>query len=183
MLCLAQAGNSKVVWRCSQSTRKTCARLMPVSLDRCLGEDMTDGQKNAETPSAPLGGRCSALTEFMTLVVQDSTLNALKKGAPAHDLAPAWRMMLLSTGSVMHHLELLTGLRVEMVRAPQCPVLYQDVRRSVKHQTVHNVLCSGLPGFAVGCLYCAATLVLWEIVVNNIEAVWQCMALRTHTKK
>ncbi len=51
------------------------------------------------------------------LCMQGSEEEALAGGAPTGSLAPAWRVILLSDGSVTRHLQLLTGLRVEVVRA------------------------------------------------------------------
>ncbi|KAK9844197.1 hypothetical protein WJX81_007781 [Elliptochloris bilobata] len=48
------------------------------------------------------------------LLWQGSEEDALQPGAPTGGLAPAWRLMLLSNGSVTRHLQLLTGLRVEL---------------------------------------------------------------------
>ena len=52
---------------------------------------------------------------------QGSEEDALRAAGPPGALAPAWRVMLLSDGSVTRHLQLLTGLRVEVVRALRCP--------------------------------------------------------------
>ena len=52
---------------------------------------------------------------------QGSEEDALQAGAPPGGLAPSWRVMLLSDGSVTRHLQLLTGLRVEVVRVPRFP--------------------------------------------------------------
>lgn len=43
---------------------------------------------------------------------QGSNEAALREGAPTADLSPAWRMMLLSNGSVTRHLQQLTGREV-----------------------------------------------------------------------
>lgn len=48
---------------------------------------------------------------------QGSNEEALQGGAPTADLSPAWRMMVLSNGSVTRHLQQLTGREVTIVRA------------------------------------------------------------------
>ena len=83
-----------------------------VHLSRAAGEQAS-AQSVAGHPS---------LCRFADLgtAAQGSEEDALQAGAPPGDLAPAWRVMLLSDGSVTRHLQLLTGLRVEVVRTLGC---------------------------------------------------------------
>ncbi len=61
-------------------------------------------------------GECKCLSS-LAVRAQGNEHDALQAGAPTSALAPSWRMMLLSNGSVTRHLELLTGVKVEVVRA------------------------------------------------------------------
>ena len=49
--------------------------------------------------------------------------DALRQGAPPQRLKPPWKVMLLSDGSVTRHLQLLTGLKVQVVRGQPLLVL------------------------------------------------------------
>ena len=56
------------------------------------------------------------LIDMHLCALQGSMDDAEQPAAPTSMLSPAWRMMVLSNGSVTRHLEHLTGHKVHVVR-------------------------------------------------------------------